>query len=199
MVEDLTGLLDALDVERAVVVGHDWGASVTYGVATHAPERVEKMVALGIPHPATLKPSPQLALFGRHFLWFALPWAATSARLGGMRMVDRLYRRWAPGWKGPERDAAVRAAGQAFEDPRVLEGALAYYQEQRPGASPLRGRIDVPALVVGGADEVALRPGYDATPSALHRPLRGARAARRRALAAPRGPGGVPRRCSWPS
>ena len=59
----------------------------------------------------------------------------------------------------------MRAAAQAFADPRVLDGALAYYKEQRPGASPLRGRIDVPALVVGGADEVALRSGYDATPS----------------------------------
>ncbi len=40
---DALGVLDALGIEKAAVVGHDWGASVAWLVATLAPDRVEKL------------------------------------------------------------------------------------------------------------------------------------------------------------
>ena len=163
--DDVALLLDALGERTATVIGHDWGADATYSSATKHPDRVTRMVAVGIPHPMTLKPSPGAAWAGRHFLWFKLPWAQATARLFGLRMVERLYSRWAPGWHGPERDASVAAAAEAFRDPRVLAGALAYYEALRPGHPLYREKITVPALVVGGADEPpVLRAGYDATP-----------------------------------
>src|SRR5690242_16621427 len=51
LAEDHVLLLDALGESSAVVVGHDWGTSIAYGAATKYPERVSKMVAIGIPHP----------------------------------------------------------------------------------------------------------------------------------------------------
>ncbi len=163
--DDVALLLDALGEPSAVVIGHDWGADATYSSATVHPERVTKMVALGIPHPSTLAPSLAAAWTGRHFLYFKLPWAATTARLFGLRMVDRLYRRWAPGWHGPLRDVSVGAAVEALSDPQVLRGALAYYRALRPGTPLYRAKIGVPALVVGGADEPeVLQRGYAATP-----------------------------------
>ena len=163
--EDVVALLDSLGVASAAVVGHDWGASATYAVATLFPERVTCAVTFGIPHPATLKPSLAAAVAGRHFVWFKLPWAAASARLFGLRMVDRLYRRWAPSWTGPVRDASVAAAVEAFRDPRVLAGALSYYKALEPGDKVFRARISVPMLVVGGKDEPAvLQAAYAATP-----------------------------------
>lgn len=165
LADDVALLLDALGESTAVVVGHDWGAAATYGAATKHADRVTAMVALGIPHPAALRPSPDAAWAGRHFVYFKLPWAALTARLLGLRMVGRLYRRWSPRWKGPERDASVSAATAAFRDERVLRGALAYYRALQPGAPLLRQRIGVPALVVGGADEPpALQRGYEETP-----------------------------------
>ncbi|MCW2756110.1 MAG: Epoxide hydrolase [Marmoricola sp.] len=164
--DDVALLLDALGADTAVVIGHDWGADATYSSATVHPDRVTKMVALGIPHPSTLKPSLRTAWTGRHFLYFKLPWAETTARLFGLSMVDRLYRRWAPHWDGPMRDVSVRSAVEAFSDPRVLRGALAYYKALKPGTPLYRATIAVPALVVGGADEPAvLHQGYAATPS----------------------------------
>jgi pimeloyl-ACP methyl ester carboxylesterase len=163
--DDVGLLLDALGEPSAVVVGHDWGASVAYSAAAKHPDRVTKMVALGVPHPATLKPSLHAAWAGRHFLYFKLPWAQTTARLFGLRMVGRLYRRWAPGWRGPEQEASVAAAVGAFRDKRVLHGALSYYKALRPGHPLLRAKISVPALVVGGTDEpAAFQRGYQATP-----------------------------------
>jgi pimeloyl-ACP methyl ester carboxylesterase len=162
--EDVVRLLDELGADTAVVVGHDWGASGTYAVATLHPERVTKMVALGIPHPRTIKPSLGAAVAGRHFVWFKLPWAAFTARVFGLRMVGRLYRRWAPSWSGPAREESVARAVEAFRDKRVLDGSLAYYRALDPGADLWRTRITVPALVVGGTDEfAALQAGYAAT------------------------------------
>ena len=163
--DDVALLLDALGEETAVVVGHDWGADATYSSATKHPDRVTKMVAIGIPHPRTLKPSLGAVWVGRHFAYFKLPWAQATARLFGLRMVGRLYRRWAPSWRGPPRDASVAAAVEALRDERVLRGALAYYKSLRPGHPLYREKIAVPALVVGGADEAGvLQRGYEATP-----------------------------------
>lgn len=163
--DDVALLLDAIDERTAMVIGHDWGASVTYGAATRHPDRVSKMVAIGIPHPLTLRPSPAAAVEGRHFLWFKMPWAGLAARVGGLRMVERFYQRFAPGWTGEARDATVAAAVKAFRDPGVLNGALSYYKALRPGDRLFRQRIVVPALVVGGADEPdLLQAGYAATP-----------------------------------
>ena len=35
--------------ERAVLVGHDWGAATAYGAAGHAPERWRRVVAMAVP------------------------------------------------------------------------------------------------------------------------------------------------------
>jgi pimeloyl-ACP methyl ester carboxylesterase len=53
LVGDVVGILDALGVERADVVGHDWGAGVGWALATMVPQRVQRYVALSVGHPAT--------------------------------------------------------------------------------------------------------------------------------------------------
>jgi pimeloyl-ACP methyl ester carboxylesterase len=50
LIADLHGLLDALDLENATFVGHDWGALVLWQMAMLAPERIERLVILNIPH-----------------------------------------------------------------------------------------------------------------------------------------------------
>jgi len=49
LVGDLIGLLDALQEERAVVVGHDWGAPVAWNAALWRPDRVRGVVGLSVP------------------------------------------------------------------------------------------------------------------------------------------------------
>jgi pimeloyl-ACP methyl ester carboxylesterase len=46
---DVLGLLDALGEERAVVVGHDWGAIVTWYLAQTATDRLQGIAALSVP------------------------------------------------------------------------------------------------------------------------------------------------------
>ena len=47
---DIAGLIAALGADRAVVVGHDWGAPIAYGTALFHPERVRAVAGLSVPH-----------------------------------------------------------------------------------------------------------------------------------------------------
>lgn len=49
LVGDLTGLLDALAIDKAVIVGHDWGGLVVWQMALLAPHRVAGVVGLNTP------------------------------------------------------------------------------------------------------------------------------------------------------
>ena len=50
LIADLHELLDALELESATFVGHDWGALVLWMMAMLAPERIDKLIQLNIPH-----------------------------------------------------------------------------------------------------------------------------------------------------
>lgn len=163
--DDVALLLDALGEPTAAVVGHDFGASMAYGAAIKHPDRITKIVPIGIPHPLTVKPKPWEAAAGRHFLYFKLPWARTTAQAFDLKLVDRLYRRWAPNWDGPAREQSVAEAVQALRDKRVLRGALSYYKALNPFDSFFRPKIAVPALIVGGGDDPdAFQRAYAKTP-----------------------------------
>jgi len=47
---DIAGLLDALEIEKAVIVGHDWGGAVIWQMGLRYPERVERLVGLNTPY-----------------------------------------------------------------------------------------------------------------------------------------------------
>jgi pimeloyl-ACP methyl ester carboxylesterase len=159
LAEDAIGLLDALEVQSAVLVGHDWGATLVWGAAALAPDRVDGIVPIAIAHPRTLKPGNALQALGllimaRHFIYFRLPWAEAGTRRGDFRYIDSLYRRWAPRWKGPERDASLARVKEAFSTPEVLEASLDYY---RALGSKIDRRLLGPIacrglLVAGGRD-----------------------------------------------
>lgn len=50
LIGDLEGLLHALDIDKAVFMGHDWGAMLVWQMALLAPERMSGLIALNIPH-----------------------------------------------------------------------------------------------------------------------------------------------------
>ncbi len=54
LVDDVLALIDALGREQVHVVGHDWGASVAWALASSHPERVRSLTAVSVPHPAAL-------------------------------------------------------------------------------------------------------------------------------------------------
>ncbi|MDH3304347.1 MAG: alpha/beta hydrolase [Gammaproteobacteria bacterium] len=50
LIADIHGLLDALELQSAVFIGHDMGAILLWQMAMLAPERIDKLVILNIPH-----------------------------------------------------------------------------------------------------------------------------------------------------
>jgi len=47
--EDLVAMLDRLEIESAVFVGHDWGGAVVWNMALHFPERVRAVAGVNTP------------------------------------------------------------------------------------------------------------------------------------------------------
>ena len=58
LIADIVGLLDALELETATFVGHDWGALLLWQMAMRAPGRIERMIILNIPHYPRLPVDP---------------------------------------------------------------------------------------------------------------------------------------------
>jgi pimeloyl-ACP methyl ester carboxylesterase len=126
LAKDALALIEALGEERAIVVGHDWGASAAYGAAALDPERVTKLVTLAIPHPATLRPTPRKVWGVRHFVAYKLPGAAARFAKDDFAALRAIYARWSPTWDPPAEELAdVRAC---FADRRSLDAAFGYYR-----------------------------------------------------------------------
>ncbi len=85
---DLVGLLDDVGAQRAVFIGHDWGAPVVWGSAQLHPDRVAAVVGLSVPPlpPGKVPPTQAFrAIFGDNFfymLYFQQPGVA-DGELGG--------------------------------------------------------------------------------------------------------------------
>jgi pimeloyl-ACP methyl ester carboxylesterase len=64
MVADVAGVLDSLGEDRAVVVGHDWGANIAWACAQLLPDRVAAVAALSVPFQPR-PPEPPIPLLRR--------------------------------------------------------------------------------------------------------------------------------------
>jgi pimeloyl-ACP methyl ester carboxylesterase len=69
LISDVVGILDALDVERVTVAGHDWGAALGWALAAVVPDRVERLIALTVGHPSGLFADP---IGQRQRSWYVL-------------------------------------------------------------------------------------------------------------------------------
>lgn len=69
LIGDVLGLLDALGVQQAAVVGHDWGAALAWALAAAVPDRVQRLAVLSVGHPAVFFAEP---LRQRERSWYML-------------------------------------------------------------------------------------------------------------------------------
>ncbi|WP_101953381.1 alpha/beta fold hydrolase [Mycobacterium intracellulare] len=75
LARDALALIKAFDARDAIVIGHDWGAAAAYGAAALSPHQVNKLLVIGSPHPAAVKPSLKKLWALRHFAAYKLPGA----------------------------------------------------------------------------------------------------------------------------
>ena len=157
---DLLALVDAFGAERAILVGHDWGAIATYAAAALAPTRVRLAVTFAIPHPASVRPTPRLLWQMRHAIALRLPGAAARFRAGDFARVDTLWRRWSPAWADlPAAETAP--VKEALRAPGVVEAALAYYRGFGRLPPSLRQPITVPTIAFAGEHDLIAPEAYE--------------------------------------
>jgi pimeloyl-ACP methyl ester carboxylesterase len=74
VVADVAAIMDVLGVERAHVVGHDWGAATAWLFASLRPQQVNRLIVASVGHPSTRgKPSIEELQKGWYRLLFLFP------------------------------------------------------------------------------------------------------------------------------
>ncbi|MEO6574296.1 MAG: alpha/beta fold hydrolase, partial [Polyangiaceae bacterium] len=126
LARDALALITALGESSAILIGHDWGAAAAYAAASLEPEKISKLIVLGIPHPSTLLPTPTKVWGVRHFAAYKMPGAAARFAKDDFAALPKIVRRWSPTWSpAKEEFAAVR---ECFADPASLNAAFGYYR-----------------------------------------------------------------------
>lgn len=142
------------------VVGHDWGAALAWGVATHRPELLRSLTAVSVPHPAAFLRSlatSRQALASWYMYAFQLP-VLPELLLGSRTFMTRALLQAGQQRRYAERDVARNA------DRALRRGGLNWYRgavlEPRDHGRP----TPVPVLQVwSDGDTAILRPSIDRT------------------------------------
>jgi pimeloyl-ACP methyl ester carboxylesterase len=152
LVGDVVGLLDALDIGRAHLVGHDWGAAVTWMVAALVPDRVASMTALSVGNPAGFRAAGWRQ---REKSWYMLLFQFAGIAEQWLAADDFRNLR---DWSGhPDIEAVV----ERLSDPAALTASLSLYRAILPPESlvtpptPLPP-VTVPAMGVWSSGDFAL-------------------------------------------
>ncbi|MDH6462360.1 pimeloyl-ACP methyl ester carboxylesterase [Micromonospora sp. A200] len=171
LVEDAVALLDALGVEAAHVVGHDWGAVVAWGLAAGHPERVRTLTAVSVPHPAAmahaLANDPGQKARSSYMLLFRQAGKAEKVLLAVQatalrRMLSRLG----------DAERVARYA-EPMREPGALTGALNWYRAMSLADLARIGPVAVPTTFVWSDKDVAIgRPAAEACAAQVTGPYR---------------------------
>lgn len=162
---DAVAIIEALGAQKAIVIGHDWGAAAAYAAARLAPERIEKLVTMAVPYGPQVGASIVMDGDQQRRSWymffFQMPVAGMAVAMNDFAFIDRLWAEWSPGYvAAADERAALKAM---FAQPGVLEETLAYYRqvfsesaikpEWSDMAAKASGPISVPTLYLHGHDD----------------------------------------------
>lgn len=126
MAGDLRELLDALEIDRIAVAGHDWGGWVTQLLALESPERVSRLLALSIP---SVIPTPRPPLRSMLRMYYQLVFSAPGSDLI-MRRTGRFAKALRQDVQRPDAftDADARAFAALYADPARAKAAQRIYR-----------------------------------------------------------------------
>lgn len=130
LARDANALHEALDGdERAVIIGHDWGAPSVCGAAIDAPERWSKVVSMAVPPGPALGAAflSNLAQIQRSWYMFFFQHGLSNhvVSANDLAFIDMLWSQWSPGFAAATDLAHVKDALRNAEN---LQAALGYYR-----------------------------------------------------------------------
>lgn len=173
---DLLALMDALNIDRAVLAGYDWGGRAACVVAALWPQRCAGLVSLNSYNiqdiARAMEPDTPA---NEHSLWYQYYFHSERGRAGLARdrrsLVKLLWRLWSPTWAFD--DATFERSAPAFDNPDFVDVVIQSYRHRFglvPGDPALAGIearlaaqpvISVPSITFDGADD-GVRPPADA-------------------------------------
>jgi pimeloyl-ACP methyl ester carboxylesterase len=169
--KDVLSLLDAAGLERAHVVGHDWGGIAAWALGAWHPDRVTTLTVLSVPHPAAMTRAmvtSDQALRSSYVGLFQLPLLPERLLLaGGGAVLRRMLRSG-----GLPQDAADRYVAR-MREPEALSCALGWYRALPwSGRDPV-GKVRVPTLHLWSTGDAFLgRTATEATGQFVDAPYR---------------------------
>jgi pimeloyl-ACP methyl ester carboxylesterase len=139
LASDVLDLLDALGLERVLLVGHDWGARAAHAVAALAPERLSGLVTLATAYGPRTDLDPQESLDDAAVAWYRY-WLCTDAGAEAFRrepaaLVTWAWRNWSPALDLPEPERAAML--RAFDTAEFAETVVHYYRHGAGAAAGL--------------------------------------------------------------
>ncbi|MCV7282596.1 alpha/beta hydrolase [Mycolicibacterium flavescens] len=162
---DVEALLDALGLDRVLLVGHDWGAFVGYRLLAMAPERFDGYLAMNMAHPWN---SPRALVPHMWRFWYQVPLAILGPRLQQRaKLVARVFR----SASRVDRETA-KVYTERFRDPVVARAARDTYRtfllRELPtaGTAPAPPRATIPIRCLFGAGDRAVHPSMVAAETA---------------------------------
>jgi pimeloyl-ACP methyl ester carboxylesterase len=164
---DVNALHRALGGDRrAVLIGHGWGAIGAARAAAAAPERWRRVVTLGVPPERALHRAwHDRSQLGRASYALVAQVPVLADRwFGDPRRLERLWRRWSPGYEPTSADLDPLRA--AVAEPAVRRALLAIHRgtaAAAAGGRALGSRTSLPPqphLVLHGADDGAVDVTY---------------------------------------
>jgi epoxide hydrolase 4 len=151
LVSDVIAVIKSFNKDKAIIIGHDWGGMVSWQLALNAPQFVDKLIILNLPHPrglgrelATNPAQQKNSQYARNFQKEGFEKNLTAAGLAG----------WV---KDPE---ARKKYVEAFEK-SDFTAMLAYYRrnyprEPYPAPTGEVKKLPMPVLMFHGLKDTAL-------------------------------------------
>jgi pimeloyl-ACP methyl ester carboxylesterase len=171
LAQDVLAMAATLGHERVNLVGHDWGAALTWYLAQEFPDRIRRGVVINGPHPGTVLSHslrhPTQLVKGSYIGFFQLPLVPEATlRANGFAMLRQAMRGSAREGTFSNEDLDRYQAGWEVEG--ALTAMLNWYRAPmrspaRLAASPIR----VPMCVLWGDKDAALDAGLAEAGAAL--------------------------------
>ncbi len=161
LAKDAVGLIDAYGRDRIFLVGHDWGASVSWWTALKYSQRLQRLVIMNVPHPKimakNLFTNPKQMEKSWYIFYFQLPGAVEKfASANNYEWPVKLLAKTSrPGAFTLDELGKYR---EAFMQPGAFPAMVNWYRamiqtQQEPPAS---FDVTMPLLLLWGMKDIAL-------------------------------------------
>jgi epoxide hydrolase 4 len=153
LVDDVAALIEACGEKKAFVVGHDWGAGVTWSFAMRHPDMVLGVVVLNGPHPERMLRglrNPIQLVRSWYMFFFQIPVLPEAvARLDGYKFFLTPMRDEPTNPLAFEPSDLARYA-EAFAREGAIEAMINWYRAIARGKTVEMARTEARALVLWG-------------------------------------------------